>query len=169
MTAPVPPTSRQELVRLSPDWPHWEQLARLVLDAFQIMEGRIDPPSSAHRLTPETMSEQARLGEVWAVLENGEPITCMFLTPRPESLYLGKVAVHPGRQGRGLGRQLATLAEARARALGLPQLELQSRIEMTEIHAIYTRLGFVRAGETAHPGYDRPTSITMRKELRIIS
>lgn len=153
-------------IRLAPDWPHWEVLRRLILDAFAIMEGRIDPPSSAHRLTAASMAEQARTGEVWAIMEGEAPVACMFLTPRPDAMYLGKVAVRPDRQGLGLGRQLAALAEARARALGLPALELQSRIEMTEIHAIYARLGFVQTGATAHPGYDRPTSVTMRKELR---
>ncbi|MDT8345978.1 MAG: GNAT family N-acetyltransferase [Thermohalobaculum sp.] len=153
-------------IRLAADWPHWEALRRLILDAFAIMEGRIDPPSSAHRLTADSMAGQARTGEVWAIIESEAPIACMFLTPRPDAMYLGKVAVRPDRQGLGLGRQLAALAEARARALGLPALELQSRIEMTEIHAIYARLGFVRTGATAHPGYDRPTSVTMRKELR---
>jgi len=132
------------------------------------MEGRIDPPSSAHRLTTESMAEQARVGEVWAIIEDGEPVACIFLTPRADCLYLGKLAVRPDCQGRGLGKRLAALAEERARALGMPRIELQSRIEMTENHAIFTRFGFARAGETAHPGYDRPTSVTMRKELRAI-
>lgn len=152
-------------IRLDPAWPHWERLRALILDAFANMEGRIDPPSSAHRLTAAGMAEQARSGEVWAIMEGDEPLACMFLTPRADALYLGKVAVRPDRQGRGLGRRLAWLAEQRARALGLPALELRSRIEMAEIHTIYARLGFARTGETAHPGYDRPTSITMRKEL----
>ena len=73
--------------------------------------------------------------------------------------------MRPDRQGPGLGRRLTELAETRARALGLPALELQARIEMVEIHAFNRRLGFVRTGETAHPGYDRPTSVTMRKRL----
>ena len=151
--------------RLAPDWPHWEALRRLVLGAFSFMEGRIDPPSSAHRLTVEDMAAQARDGEVWAVMEGDAPVACIFLAPRPSCLYLGKLAVDPGRQGTGLGRRLVALAEERARALGLPALELQSRVELTEIHAIFARLGFARTGETAHPGYDRPTSVTMRKEL----
>jgi ribosomal protein S18 acetylase RimI-like enzyme len=152
-------------VRLAPDWPHWEALRLMILDAFRIMEGRIDPPSSAHRLTVESMAAQARDGEVWAIAEGTNPVASIFLTPKAESLYIGKVAVRPDRQRRGHGRRLTDLAEARARTLGLPALELQSRIEMTEIHGIYRGMGFVRTGETAHPGYDRPTSVTMMKML----
>ena len=42
-------------------------------------------------------------------------------------------------------------------------LELQTRIELTENHATFGALGFKKIAETAHPGYSRPTSITMRK------
>ena len=52
------------------------------------------------------------------------------------------------------------MAETRARALGLPVLELQTRVELTENHAAFRALGFAQTGATAHPGFDRPTSLT---------
>ena len=48
---------------------------------------------------------------------------------------------------------------------GLTTLELQSRIELLENHAAFTAMGFVKTAETAHPGYDRPTTFTFRKAL----
>ena len=54
---------------------------------------------------------------------------------------------------------------ARARALGLTALTLQTRIELTETHAALAALGFAVTGSTAHPGFDRPTSLTMQKIL----
>ena len=81
------------------------------------------------------------------------------------AFYVGKLAVDPPAQGQGIGRALMARTEAEARALGLAALELQTRIELVENHRAFAAMGFVRIGETAHPGYDRPTSITMRKEL----
>jgi ribosomal protein S18 acetylase RimI-like enzyme len=80
-------------------------------------------------------------------------------------LYVGKFAVAPGAQGRGIGRQLMHAAESFARDRGLATIELETRIELVENHATFAALGFRKVAEKAHPGYDRPTSITMRKPL----
>ena len=69
------------------------------------------------------------------------------------------------KRGTGLARQLVDLAGTRARALGFDILELKTRVELVENHAAFARLGFVKTGEAAHPGYDRPTSIIMQKRL----
>ncbi|MGL4285313.1 MAG: GNAT family N-acetyltransferase, partial [Phreatobacter sp.] len=74
-------------------------------------------------------------------------------------------AVAPDRQGQGIGRALVRHAEGLALAAGKPAIELQTRIELTGNHAAFGRMGFVRTGETAHAGFDRPTSVTMRKTL----
>lgn len=127
------------------------------------MEGRIDPPSSMHRLTAESIAQQCRDGELWILAT--PPIACVFLTPRPDCLYLGKLAVDARWRGQGLARLLVEHAMRRARALGLPTVELQTRVELVENHAAFSRMGFVKAGESAHAGYDRPTSITMRRAV----
>ncbi len=140
----------------------WPGVLALIQRAFAGMEGRIDPPSSVHRLTAEGIAAQARTGEIWVV----PPLqACMFLTPKDGRLYLGKLAVEPALQGRGLARQLVALAEERARALGFAILELETRVELTENHAIFRHLGFVETGRKAHPGFDRPTSITFAKRV----
>lgn len=154
-----------EPFRLTPGYPHWDAVLRLILDAFAFMEGRIDPPSSAHRLTVAGMAAQARTGAVWVIEEAGRPVACLFTKPQGDALYLGKLAVAASHRGRGLARLLIATAEAEARARDLAWLELQTRIELTENHAAFARLGFAKAAETAHPGYDRPTSITLRRPL----
>jgi ribosomal protein S18 acetylase RimI-like enzyme len=141
----------------------WPALLTLVQTEFAFMAGRIDPPSSMHALTPESIALQARTGEVWAI--GHPPVACVFLTPKPQALYIGKLAVAATHRGRGLARQLMTLAETRARALRLPALELQTRVELTENQATFRALGFVEVARTAHPGYDRPTSITFRRDV----
>jgi hypothetical protein len=40
-----------------------------------------------------------------------------------------------------------------------------ARVELTETHATFRALGFTETGRTAHPGFDRPTSITFRRPV----
>ncbi|MEX0368464.1 MAG: GNAT family N-acetyltransferase [Ruegeria sp.] len=149
--------------RVLADDPTLTGVLSLIRTSFAYMEGRIDPPSSMHRLTMETVHQQATEGEIWAI--GAQPDAVIFLTPQPGCLYLGKLAVAEARRGSGLARQLVELAEARAQEMGLDALELQTRVELVENHATFARMGFVKTGETAHPGYDWATSITMRKRL----
>jgi GNAT superfamily N-acetyltransferase len=146
--------------RAGPD-SDWDAVLALLRRAFAGMEGRIDPPSSLGRLTAEGIAAQARDGEVW--LTGVPPLACLFLTPRADALHLGKLGVDPVAQRRGLARALVAVAQQRARALGLPALELQTRIELVENHAAFRALGFTETGRSAHPGYDRPTTLTFRK------
>jgi GNAT superfamily N-acetyltransferase len=151
--------------RITPAYPQWQAVLRLILDTFAFMEKRIDPPSSAHRLTVVDMAAQAETDAVWVIEDSATPIACLFAKPKRDALYLGKIAIAQSHRGRGLLRRLINCAEAEARARSLRRLELETRIELTENHATFARFGFVRAGETAHPGYDRPTSITMSRPV----
>ncbi len=113
-------------------------------------------------LTPATLSQQALAGEIWIT---GPPVGCIFLTPKPGAMYLGKLAVATSHRRQGLARRLVEQAEVRARALRLPALELRTRVELVENQRAFTAMGFIEAGRTAHPGFDRPTSITYRRPV----
>ena len=141
----------------------WQALLSLIRAEFAFMEGRIDPPSSMHRLTPEAIAAHSRSAEVWAI--GTPPVACVFLTPKPDSLYVGKLAVAANHRRRGLARRLIELAETRARALGKPFLELETRVELTENQTAFAAMGFAEVGRTAHAGHDRPTSITYRRPV----
>lgn len=158
MTAPMPPR------RLSPH-DDMAPVLRLIQTAFAYMDGRIDPPSSMQRLTVAGIAEQARLGDVWVI--GPQPVACMFLTPQPGQLYLGKLATHPDARGQGHARTLLALATRRAKALHLPVLSLKTRVELTENHAFFRALGFRETGRTAHPGFDRPTTLIFTKKITL--
>ncbi|MFZ5749647.1 MAG: GNAT family N-acetyltransferase [Pseudomonadota bacterium] len=145
--------------RLTPD-DDFAPVLSLIRTAFAFMDGRIDPPSSMHRLTVDALAGMAAAGEVWVLDEPEGPVACAVLTPRTDHLYLGKLAVAEAFRGQGLARQLARLAASRARERGLPEVRLQTRVELVENHAAFTAMGFERTGATAHPGFDRPTSLT---------
>lgn len=147
------------------DFHAWADLLALLHRAFAFQQGRIDPPSSLHRFDPVSLAAKARDETLFLAVDGAQVVGCLFAKPLGDALYVGKFAVEPELQGRGIGRQLMGAAEGLARRLGLPALELETRIELTENHQTFAAMGFVRTAEHAHAGYDRPTSITMRKTL----
>lgn len=154
------------LLRVSADFGRMDALLDLIMRSFAYMNGVIDPPSSAHGLTVESLREKCEAEIVIAAQEDDRLAGCVFLAERADHFYLGKLAVDPALQGRGIGRLLMQEAEAMAVAAGKPEIELQTRIELTGNQAAFARMGFVETGRTAHPGFNRPTSITLRKTLR---
>jgi len=151
------------LIRRAPaDFADWESIRALILDAFAYMAGRIDPPSSASRLTTEAMAADAAAGALLFAEVGGALAGCVFVRAKGDALYIGKLAIRPDLQRGGIGRALVRAARAEAKSRGLAFLELQTRVELAGNHEAFARMGFVKVGETAHPGYDRPTSVTMR-------
>ena len=129
------------------------------------MAGRIDPPSSLDMMEARDLARMAQDGEIWVIDGPAGPLACMILTPRRDTLYLGKMAVAPMVRGQGLARVLVGLSLERARALGLPSVSLQTRLELVENHATFVALGFHMTGTTAHPGFDRPTSVSFSRAV----
>jgi GNAT superfamily N-acetyltransferase len=138
-------------------------ILRLIQTEFAYMAARIDPPSSMYRLTEADIAAKAESGEVWLI--GSPPVACMFLTPQKDCLYLGKLAVRADQRGKGLARVLVAVAESRAKALGLPAVALETRIELVENQAAFQAMGFIEVARTAHAGYARPTSVSYRKPV----
>ena len=153
------------VTQIPPGFGNWDEVLSLIMRAFAYMDGVIDPPSSAHLLTAETLREKSRQETGFLALLNGRIVGCVFALERADDFYVGKLAVEPGMQGQGIGKRLMQAAEDLARSRGKSALVLQTRIELSANHAAFARLGFRESERTAHAGYDRPTSITMRKEL----
>lgn len=161
---PVVTDLDKTLWRLDEDNPALGDALALVRASFQYMHRRIDPPSSVLQLTVDGMQAHCRRGgEIWAI--GRPPVACMFLQPRSASLHLGKLAVQDGMRGQGLCRILVDHAERRAIALGLPALELETRVELTENHRVFARLGFTIVSTGTHAGYDQPTEYLLRRPV----
>ena len=144
------------------DFSDWDRVRLLILDAFAYMGPRIDPPSSALRLTPESVETHAASGALLLAHRAGDLVGCVFAHPKNDALYISKLAVSPPLQHAGIGRKLVEAARDEARVRGIGVLELETRIELTENHAAFARMGFVKTAETSHAGFDRTTSIVMR-------
>ncbi len=157
--------SDMTLRRLDGGFDRWDALLDLILTSFAYMNGRIDPPSSALALTSETLKTKA-IGEIaYAALDGEQLVGCIFSRPEVESLYVGKLAVLPAAQGRGIGKRLLGMAETTARELGLKSLRLETRIELVDNHATFAAWGFRKTAENRHAGFDRTTSIEMHKAI----
>jgi len=144
----------------------WTGLHRLLQCCFAPMEKRIDPPSSLNRMSPDDLRRKAENETLVLVRSGRELVACGFFAEHADALYLGKLAVRPDFRRRGILRSIVSIAEETARDKSIKALVLQTRIELVENHATFQALGFTRTGETCHAGYNRPTSITMRKPLQ---
>jgi GNAT superfamily N-acetyltransferase len=148
-----------------PRFSDWTGLLALLRSAYAYMESRIDPPSSLLRLDVAQLEEKAREEALILALEGQRLVGCGFASLREDCVYVGKLAVDATVRRRGVARRIMEAAEALARAHGRPFLELETRIELIENHETFAALGFGKVAESAHPGFDRPTSITMRKPV----
>jgi ribosomal protein S18 acetylase RimI-like enzyme len=103
-----------------------------------------------------------RAGEVWVWDEGGEVLGVLVMRSADDHLFVDNVAVAPGHQGRGLGRELLAFAEERAEREGLPEVRLYTNEKMHENLALYAKLGFEEIGRAVDGGYRR---VLMRKRL----
>ena len=156
-----------EIARIDESFERWQDLLDLIMSSFGYMDGVIDPPSSAHRLTVSSLEEKAQTEIAYLASDEGVLLGCMFCKPEEEAatLYIGKLAVSSSAQGKGVGFLLLQKAEEVARRKGLVALRLETRIELVRNHERFGAWGFVKTAEKAHPGYDRMTYIEMTKRL----
>lgn len=155
-----------DISKVGEGFDRWDELLKLISEAFAYMDGVIDPPSSAHALTLENLRQKAN-DEVCFIArdENGKLLGCIFCKAEPATLYIGKLAVSPLAQGKGIGAALCAVAEQTAQQLGLKALRLQTRIELIANHRTFGRWGFVKTEERSHAGYQRITYIEMQKPV----
>lgn len=153
------------VVRASQDFTRWPEVLALLRRSFAYMAARIDPPSSMTRLDLEGLTAKAGTETCLLAMRANDIVGCAFVDRRDDCLYVGKVAVAEKMRGHGIARRLFREAEKMAVQQGLPFLELQSRVELVENHQTFRQLGFIKSGEDTHPGFDRPTSIRMRKRV----
>ena len=83
--------------------------------------------------------------------------------------HLNLLAVQPGYQRQGVGRQLIEWLEASARTAGIFKVHLELRATNDRARAFYAKLGFREAGR--RPGYydGREDAVRMTHDLTVTS
>jgi ribosomal protein S18 acetylase RimI-like enzyme len=141
-------------------------IAATIAAAFAQYRGRLVPESGAFRETPEAIIRQLANGYGAIVAErNGAMLACVMTELQEGDLYFGRLAVVPAARGLGLAKRLIAAVEADARARGLPGVRLGVRIALPDNQKLFFSLGYREISREAHPGFDHPTSINMRKPL----
>ncbi|MET7700398.1 GNAT family N-acetyltransferase [Streptomyces sp. NPDC005485] len=90
------------------------------------------------------------------VFVTGEPVIGLVVIEAYEDhLFLDSIAVHPDAHGKGVGRRLLEFVDARARALGLPEVRLYTNAMMWENQKIYPKYGYEIVERRVDGPYDR--------------
>ena len=79
----------------------------------------------------------------------------MIAWPQTVAYFIDNLAVHPARQGHGLGRQLIDHALHEARRHGLSAVRLYTNVAMTENLSTYAHMGFVETHRSVESGFQR--------------
>ena len=141
-------------------------LAATIAAAFAQYRGKLVPESGAFRETAEAIAAELAKGTGAIVAErNGEALGCVIVQEIEGDLYLGRLSVLPAARGLGLAKRLVAAVEAEARRRGLPGVRRGVRVVLTENQRLFGALGYAETSREAHPGFDYPTSINMRKML----
>ena len=141
------------------------ELAQVILAAFEPYRAWLKPTPGALSESTETIARRLAEGQGF-VAARGRVVGCILTVPRSAAeLYVGRLAVLPEWQGRGIASRLMGAAEEMARSKGYACMSLNVRIALAGNRALFEKLGFRFKSEERHPGFSEPTFISMRKEL----
>ena len=110
----------------------------------------------------EDYAEVIGAADVVVADEDGALVGVLVLRITDEGFLIDNVAVHPSRQGSGLGRALLEHAEAAARRAGFDSVYLYTHERMSENLALYTRIGYVEYERRSQGQFAR---VFLRKNL----
>lgn len=136
-----------------------EAVGEIVHAAYRHYIARIGKPPG-----PMLDDYAARIaaGQAWVLEDEGQLQGVLVLEDRDDVLLLDNIAVRPGAQGKGYGRELLAYAESAARDAGCGAIELYTHELMTKNQALYHRIGYVETGRVTEKGFAR---VYMRKGL----
>jgi len=141
-------------------------LAATIAAAFEQYRGKLVPESGAFRETADGIARELSKGAGAIVAEqNGAVLGCVMTRLEDGDLYFGRLSVLPAARGAKLAARLIAAVENEARRRGLPGVRLGVRIALPDNQKLFHSLGYREISREAHPGFDHPTSINMRKTL----
>ncbi len=112
---------------------------------YELHEGRRSTPAEIEQGLADTPSDDlaAPTGLFLIGRHGGEAHACAGLRVRDaRTVELTRVFVRPALRGTGGGTRLLTAVDEAARALGAERIVLDTRLDLVEARALYTRHGY---------------------------
>jgi GNAT superfamily N-acetyltransferase/predicted kinase len=138
----------------------------LTLAAYEEYRHTLLPPSGVFGESLDDVRRELECsGGVIATLA-GEPVGCARYERDPAGgfLYFGRLAVLPAFRRRGIAARIVRWLEARALALGVPEVRLGARLSLPGNIRLYTNLGYETYDHEERAGFG-VVSAEMRRRL----
>jgi len=139
----------------------------LTLAAYEEYRHTLVPPSGVFGEDLAAVRRDLELGGGVIARLAGAPVACARyeIDPAGEFLYFGRLAVLPAYRRRGIAAQIVRWLEARALALGLPEVRLGARLSLPGNIHLYANLGYSIYDHEERAGFG-PVAAEMRRRLR---
>jgi len=142
-------------------------IADTIAAAFEQYRGKLVPESGAFRETAQGIAaELAKDAGAIVAERNGVMLGCVVIKPMDGDLYFGRLSVRPEARGHGLAKRLIAAVEQEARDRGFDGVRMGVRVALPDNQRLFQSLGYREFSRETHAGFDRPTSINMRKPLK---
>jgi predicted N-acetyltransferase YhbS len=162
----INPSTPVSLIQIRPVQPaEINTLLAVIHAAYVEYEGRLTPPSGAHKESVESLAAKLENGEGALAWQDESAVGSVLFEARGEAIYLGRLAVPPLYRRRGIGALLVHYVEQQALMRGHSQITLGVRLQLPENTAFYTKLGYHVVSYGSHPGFTEHTYMTMVKQL----
>jgi predicted N-acetyltransferase YhbS len=142
-----------------------EAIAALLHEAFAPYEGKLAPRPGALSETGAGIAAALAKGAGIVAEAGGLLAGCVLWRPEGDGFYLGRLAVKPDWQRRGIACALVGSVVEAARETRIPHITLNVRILLPDNIAFFESLGFTRIDARAHPGFDHPTYYVMVRRV----
>jgi putative acetyltransferase len=136
--------------------------AQALITQLDALQCSLYPPESLHLASVEELRRPDATFLIAAV--NGEAVGCGAIVNRGEYAELKRMFVLPTCRRLGVGRRILAELEARAIALGLRKVMLETGVAQPEAIGLYERAGYRRRGVYGDYVEDSLT-VYMEKEL----
>ncbi len=140
-------------------------VVQLMHAAYAEYEGKLDPPSGAHKESVESIAAKLQTASGALAWIGPTLAGSVLYEVQGTALYMSRLAVLPAYRRCGIGRRLVEHVEAAAQKRGLPYVTLGVRIALPQNVLFYERLGYSIVRTGSHPGYHVPTSYSMQKRV----
>jgi len=128
-----------------------EAVRQVVQEAFGEYREVVPVSLSALEETPEDLRRDVLAGRVLVAVDGTEVVGTVRYELKPDVLYVGRLAVLPSYQGRGVGAALMGYVETLAPTLGRTRIQLATRQSVPSNVLFYERLGYKVTERVAHP------------------